>query len=64
VVLGAVIAGEAITTTSLLGGAITVLAVFVVVSEEGARRRRAPLPEPPEVYEPDDLQGRLRSSAT
>jgi drug/metabolite transporter (DMT)-like permease len=63
VVLGALVAGEHVTVTSVVGGLITVVAVFVVVSEEG-RRRKAPLPDPPEAYEPEDRQGRLRSSAT
>ncbi len=63
VALGAAVVGEEITTTNVAGGLITVLAVFIVVSEEG-RRRSMPLPDAPEAYEPDDLQGRLRSSAT
>ncbi len=61
VFLGALIAGEEVTTTTLIGGLITVAAVIVVVSEEGHRRKPPPLPE---VYEPIDLQGRSRSSAT
>lgn len=46
VLLGAVIAGEAVEAVTLLGGAVTVLAVAVVVSEEGRRRRSTPLEVP------------------
>jgi len=63
VALGALIAGEAVTATTVIGGLITVVAVVIVVSEDGGRRR-PPLPDPPEAYEPEDRQGRLRSSAT
>ena len=61
VALGALVVGEAVSTTSLVGGLITVVAVSVVVSEqpEGAEG-----PDAPVLQEPDDLQGRLRSSAT
>jgi len=45
VLLGAVSAGEAVEAVTVLGGAVTVLAVAVVVSEEG-RRRRIPLEVP------------------
>ena len=60
VLLGAVVASEEITVTTVVGGLVTVLAVFVVVSQEG---RRAPLPDA-ESYDPEDRQGRLRSSVT
>lgn len=43
VVLGASIGGESLTTSSVLGGLVTVVAVFVVVSQEG---RRAPVTDP------------------
>ncbi len=46
VLLGAVIAGEAVEGVTVLGGAVTVLAVAVVVSEEGRRRRVTPLSVP------------------
>jgi len=59
VLLGAAFVGEQITGPTLVGGAVTVLAVAVVVSEEG-RRRRAAAP----AQGPEDLQGRSRSSAT
>jgi drug/metabolite transporter (DMT)-like permease len=42
VALGAVIAGEAITATSLVGGLVTLVAVYVVVTEEGRRPRATP----------------------
>lgn len=57
VVLGAVIAGEATSVTTVLGGAITVLAVVVVVSEQG---RRTPVPD----YVAEGRQGRVRSPST
>ena len=41
VALGAVVAGEAVTGTTVLGGGVTLLAVAVVVAEEGRRRRSA-----------------------
>lgn len=59
VLLGAAVAGESLSGTTLVGGAITVLAVAVVVSE----RRSRPL-DPPEPYVPEDRQGRVRSSRT
>jgi drug/metabolite transporter (DMT)-like permease len=59
VLLGAAFRDEALTLTSVVGGAITVVAVFVVVSQEG---RKAPLEEAAQL--PEDRQGRLRSSAT
>ena len=58
VLLGAAIAGEQVTATTLVGGAVTVLAVAVVVSEQGRRRT------PPGAQAPEDRQGRARSSAT
>ena len=61
VVLGAAVAGESITATSLVGGLVTLVAVYLVVTEEGRRRRRVPA-EP--AYVPTERQGRLRSSAT
>lgn len=67
VFLGAVIAGEVVGLATVVGGAVTVLAVAVVVSEEGRRRRAAvaPAPATPDpVYAPDDRQGRDRSSST
>lgn len=56
VVLGSLVAGEAVTPTSVVGGLITVVAVAVVVSE--------PPPPAVEAQEPLDLQGLERSSAT
>jgi drug/metabolite transporter (DMT)-like permease len=66
VILGAVFVGERITATSSVGGALTVVAVAVVVSEEGRRRRGEPLVVPADApaQMPDDVQGRDRSSAT
>ena len=67
VLLGAIIAGETVGPATLVGGAVTVLAVAVVVSEEGRRRRaRAPVvPAPPDaVYAPEDRQGRDRNAST
>ncbi|MGB8652118.1 MAG: EamA family transporter [Mycobacteriales bacterium] len=55
VVLGAVVAGEQLTSTSVLGGLVTVVAVAVVVSETTPRVG---------LQAPADLQGRVRSSAT
>jgi drug/metabolite transporter (DMT)-like permease len=60
VALGAVVAGESITATSLVGGLITLVAVYLVVTEEGRRRRRVEAA----TYVPTERQGRLRSSAT
>jgi drug/metabolite transporter (DMT)-like permease len=42
VVLGAAFRGEDLTLTSVVGGAITVVAVFVVVSQEGRGKRIEP----------------------
>ena len=63
VLLGAVIAGEEVGPATLLGGAVTVLAVAIVVSEEG-RRKRAALAEVDVPYTPDERQGRVRRSRT
>jgi drug/metabolite transporter (DMT)-like permease len=66
VLLGAVFVGEKITATSLVGGALTVVAVAVVVSEESRRRRTDPLTVPADApaQSAEELQGRERSSAT
>jgi drug/metabolite transporter (DMT)-like permease len=66
VVLGALFVGEVVTGTAVIGGAITVLAVAVVVSEEGRRRRAEPVVVPADAptQTPDDVQGRDRRSAT
>ena len=66
VVLGAVFVGERITATSVAGGLLTVIAVAVVVSEEGRRRRTEQLAVPADAPAqiPDELQGRERSSKT
>ncbi|MDT7546244.1 MAG: hypothetical protein QOE99_2354 [Actinomycetota bacterium] len=66
VLLGAVFVNEQITLTSLLGGGLTVIAVAVVVSVEGRRRRTEPLSVPADApaQSADELQGRERSSAT
>ena len=63
VVLGAVVAGEPLSPTIMIGGAITVLAVALVVSERRRPGGEAP-PDPPEHYVPEDRQGRVRSSRT
>jgi drug/metabolite transporter (DMT)-like permease len=55
VFLGALLADERLTWTSLIGGAVTLVAVFLVVSEQSQRARD---------YRPIERQGRLRSSAT
>ncbi len=74
VVLGAVFVGETLSRASFIGGALTLAAVAIVVAEEGRRRSRdqlmvaadAPLDVVHEeaAQEPDELQGRERSSAT
>jgi drug/metabolite transporter (DMT)-like permease len=66
VVLGALFVSERITATSVAGGLLTLLAVAVVVSEEGRRRRTEPLSVPADAPAqiPDELQGRERSSKT
>lgn len=46
VVLGALVTGEQVTVPGAVGGLITVLAVFVVVSQEGAGRTEVDAPEP------------------
>ena len=64
--LGALFAAETITFTSLVGGALTIVAVAVVVSEEGRRRADVPLTVPADApaQTPEELQGRERSSET
>ncbi len=57
VALGALVAGEQLSVTSVVGGLVTVVAVFVVVSEEGRARAAAG-------YGPTERQGRLRSAST
>ena len=65
VILGALFVGEAIGVATVVGGAITVLAVAVVVSEEGRRRKARALDVPPDApYTPEERQGRVRSSRT
>jgi drug/metabolite transporter (DMT)-like permease len=65
VLLGAVIAREVVGLATVVGGAITVLAVAVVVSEESRRRRVRPAPGPAEApYTAEERQGRERSSST
>lgn len=65
VILGALFIGEQIGPATVVGGAITVLAVAVVVSEEGRRRRARGLEVPTDApYTPEDRQGRVRSSRT
>jgi len=46
VVLGALVAGEAVNAISLVGGAVTVMAVAIVVSEQQGAVRPEPVPEP------------------
>lgn len=68
--LGALFAGEQVGLVTAVGGAVTVLAVAVVVSEQSRRRRDEPVevggvePGPSDVQLPVDRQGRDRSSAT
>ena len=66
VLLGALFVGEDVTGTAVIGGAMTVVAVAVVVSAEGGRRRAPALAVPVDApgQTPDELQGRDRSSAT
>lgn len=73
VALGAVFVGETLSASSFAGGALTLVAVAIVVAEEGRRRSRQQLmvaaDAPVEAGEigpqgPDDEQGRARSSAT
>lgn len=64
--LGALLVGERVTLTSAVGGALTILAVAVVVSAEGNRRKDEQLAVPADApaQMPDELHGRDRSSAT
>ena len=55
VALGALLAGERLSATSVVGGLVTIVAVFLVVSQEGRKRP---------VYVPTERQGRVRSSVT
>ena len=55
VLLGVLVAGETVEPVTLVGGAVTVLAVAVVVGEQGRRSRR---------YVPEERQARERSSST
>jgi len=66
VALGALFVGEQVTPTSVVGGALTLLAVAVVVSEEGQRRRTTSLAVPADApaQMPDELQARERSAKT
>ena len=67
VLLGALLAGEAVGAATLVGGAITVAAVALVVLEEGRRRRTPVAPASPgdaPYAGPDERQGRVRSSRT
>ncbi len=64
VLLGALIAGESITATSLVGGSVTLVAVYLVVTEEARRRRLAAKAADQPDYVPTDRQPRSRSSAT
>ena len=65
VLLGAVVAGESVGALTVVGGAVTVLAVAVVVSEEGRRRRGQELEVPVDApYTLEERQGRERSSST
>jgi drug/metabolite transporter (DMT)-like permease len=66
VLLGALFVDEKVSATSIAGGVLTLVAVAVVVSEEGRRRRTEPLAVPADAPAqiPDELQGRDRSSAT
>ena len=66
VLLGALFVGEDVTGTAVIGGAMTVVAVAVVVSAEGQRRHARALAVPVDApaQTPDELQGRERSSAT
>ena len=63
VALGALFVGEDVTLTTVVGGAVTVLAVFVVVSQEGRRRAIVPAGAE-EAYVPVERQGRSRSART
>lgn len=62
VALGALLVGEDVTLTTVVGGAVTVLAVFVVVSEQ---KRGVVGPSGDEqAYVPVERQGRASSSRT
>ena len=77
VLLGAAIAGEAVGPITVLGGLITVVAVAIVVAEDGRQKRvdaavgkqhaegqdTGPAPARP-AYEPVERQSRLRSDCT
>ena len=70
VLLGALIAGEAVGPITVLGGLITVVAVAIVVAEDGRQKRvdtaqqdAGPGPAPP-AYEPVERQSRERSDCT
>jgi len=60
VLLGVLVAGESVETVTVVGGAVTVLAVAVVVGEQGRRRPRTD----PAAQLPDVRQSRERSSRT
>ncbi len=71
VLLGALVAGEKVGLTAVVGGAVTVLAVAVVVSGEGRRQPSVPVDAPlvsgdqaGDDQAPDDRQARDRSSST
>ena len=64
VALGALVVGEDITATSVVGGLITVVAVAVVVVSEAPPAVGAPDVGIPIDQEPEDRQGLMRSSAT
>lgn len=61
VLLGVLVAGERVEPATVLGGAVTVLAVAVVVGEQGRRTARSPEPPllpdalPPDPLPPDPL---------
>jgi drug/metabolite transporter (DMT)-like permease len=56
VALGAVLRGEEVTGLTVLGGGVTLVAVAVVVREEGRRRARpAPLVEPDPAPDPEPV---------
>ena len=57
VLLGAAIANETLTVTTVVGGGLTLVAVAVVVAAEGRRKDKP-------AQTPVELQGRDRSSAT
>lgn len=52
VLLGALLVGEQVTVTTVLGGTITLAAVAVVIAEEGRRRRLAALVAAPDERTP------------